>query len=299
VVTGKPVLDGEKNAQVTVRIDKVSGKLATAFTPPDYVEERGFGIPHDILFFVDPTDPRGPAPEHPENDPQFARWDASVAEWVKQQGVTISTDQPPTEYDDVHILENIPSVSFVSPRDAQTLTDRQIVVQLDTSARRGVARVRFALDGDAFEERSWPLRSLITIPNRFSRGFHTFTVTALDDVGNSSSTSITINLNADPGPLGVSWETPMSSSSLSELDFPVAIRFSIDDNKSVRRLHVLARGPDGRESEIGTIDDPALPRMSMTWSAVPEAGGEYEVIVRAELKSGEMREEGIPIQILK
>lgn len=297
VVTGKPVLDGEKNAQVRVRVDRVTGKLATSFTPPEYVEERGFGVPHDILFFVDPADPRGPAPEHPENDPQFARWEASVAAWVNEQGITISTEQPPTEYDDVHVQENIPSVSFISPRDAQTLSDRQVFVELDASSRRGVAKIRFAMDGDVFDERPWPLRSPITVPNRFSRGFHTFTVTAMDDVGNSASTSITVNLNADPGPLGVSWEAP--SSFVSRWEFPLTIRFTIDDHRSVRRLRVIAHGPgsDGNELGIGSIDDPALPRMSILWNDAPEQDGDYDIIIQAELQSGETKEEGITIRL--
>ncbi len=301
VVTGKPILDGERNAQMKVRIDTVSGKLATEYTPEEYVEERGFGVPHSILFFVDPSDPRGPVPEHPENDPQFARWERAVADWVAKQGLEISTDVPPTEYDDIHVPENIPSISFVSPRDAQVIMDRALSVQLNATARRGIAKVRFSLDGEQFAERAWPLTSPVSIPNRFPRGFHTFTATVLDDVGNRASTSVTINLNAEAGPLGVEWETPVPYSSIYVSGFPLTVRFRIDDIASIRRIRVFAREEGFQEKEyaIGTIESPSLPRMSLEWRTLPDTVGNHTIIVRAELRNGDIKEEEISVQVLR
>ncbi|HTK60211.1 MAG TPA: transglycosylase domain-containing protein, partial [Candidatus Baltobacteraceae bacterium] len=59
IVTGKPVLDGQAG-ELVVKIDKFSGKLATENTPPTAVEERVYRQAHDILYYVDKDDPRGP-----------------------------------------------------------------------------------------------------------------------------------------------------------------------------------------------------------------------------------------------
>lgn len=36
---------------------------------------------HDILYFVDKENPRGPQPANPQNDPQFALWEYPVSLW--------------------------------------------------------------------------------------------------------------------------------------------------------------------------------------------------------------------------
>jgi hypothetical protein len=139
----------------------------------------------------------------------------------------------------------------------------------------------------------------VVVPNRISRGYHTFTATALDDVGNAASANITINLNADPGPLGIEWQSPSSFAFIPGGSFPIQIRFRIEDIKSVRRLRVFAKRSDlqGKEYQIGTIDDPALPGMSMEWRDAPDETGQYALTVRAELMSGDTKEESLTVQV--
>jgi 1A family penicillin-binding protein len=38
---------------------------------------------HSILYYVDRTDPTGPAPENPGDDPQFSNWETGVMEWAR------------------------------------------------------------------------------------------------------------------------------------------------------------------------------------------------------------------------
>lgn len=64
-----------------------------SFTPPEETVSSGKpmlngqsiinGGSHSILYYVDKNDPNGPAPEHPENDPQFINWETGVSEWTK------------------------------------------------------------------------------------------------------------------------------------------------------------------------------------------------------------------------
>ncbi len=88
--------------EAKVKIDKVSGKLATDLTPPDLVEERTFREAHDTLYYLDKDDPRGPAPTDPASDPQYANWENAVQDWVKRTNWLSATSTPPTEFDDVH-----------------------------------------------------------------------------------------------------------------------------------------------------------------------------------------------------
>lgn len=46
------------------------------------------GVIHDILYWVDKTNPLGPAPANPANDPQYSYWDIPVRNWTANHGVT-------------------------------------------------------------------------------------------------------------------------------------------------------------------------------------------------------------------
>lgn len=296
VVTGKPVLDGQKNSQVMVKVDRVSGKLATEHTPAEYVEERGFGVPHSILFFIDKNDPRGPVPEHPENDPQFANWEAPVARWA--EGKVFVTTPPPTEYDDVHVPDNLPTVSFISPSEGGTITDRVFRPQVSAYARRGVAKVEYLMDGNSIGSAVFaPFDATVTIPNRYGKGFHTLTARAFDDVGNRSETSVTVNITAELGPLGIRWTTPWSSQTVYESQFPFAVSFTIDDPKSVRALKVAAIHVDSnQEITLGSVENPSLPNMSFSWATHP-APGRYLLSIEATLTTNDIRTESIQVNV--
>ena len=68
--TNKPFLLG-KGVEQIVQIDKVTGKLATEFTPPELVENRTYREAHSELWYVDKDDPRGAAPSNPDRDPSI------------------------------------------------------------------------------------------------------------------------------------------------------------------------------------------------------------------------------------
>ncbi|MFH0987519.1 MAG: transglycosylase domain-containing protein, partial [Patescibacteria group bacterium] len=109
VKTGKAVLDGWLPL-VKVKIDKISGKLATSLTPDEMVVEKTFYEPHSILYFVDRDDPRGEYPQNPEKDPMFKNWEAGVRAWAKGAGGQYVT---PIDTDDVHTTENQPQISVL------------------------------------------------------------------------------------------------------------------------------------------------------------------------------------------
>ena len=298
-ITGKPILDGQKNARVMVKIDRVSGKLATDLTPPEYIEQRGYGVPHSILFFVDKNDPRGPIPEHPENDPQYTKWENAISAWITKQNIVMDGTPPPTMTDDVHILENKPEVSLISPTNNDIVNERSFRPSVAVFAKRGVTKVEYAMDGETITSSVYsPFDGPVTVPNHFDKGFHTFTATAYDDVGNKNSITITINFTADPSPLAVHWLTPWNNQNISASQFPFIISLTIDDPKSIKNVRIVAKNQGSSDERIiiGAIENPTLPNMSMQWQTSPTQGN-YLLTLEATLLGGEMKQESIPVNV--
>ena len=108
----KPVLRGLYRSGPVVRIDSLSGKLATEFTPPELVVEKTFGPVTTILSAVNKKDPLGPPPQYPEEDPQFKNWLAGISGWLAAH--PLPDVIPPTESDSTHTEEARPLITFVS-----------------------------------------------------------------------------------------------------------------------------------------------------------------------------------------
>jgi 1A family penicillin-binding protein len=297
VTTGKPVLDGRKDAAFDVNIDRATGKLATEYTPSDYIEVKQYSQPHSILFYCSKDDPRGSQPTNPQDDPQYELWEAGVAAWAEKN--SIETNPPPTEKDDVHLPENNPTVTLNWPNDGSVLNSRQFQSSVSSYAKRGVAKVEYLMDGESVGiSTSFPFGAYLTIPNRFSKGFHTFVAKACDDVGNcATSAAATVNLTADAGPLGMTWLIPTSGQTLYASQFPTEVRITLDDPKSISSLTVTAIGQDGQGNyDIGVINDPPLPTISLSWAEKPSSG-RYLIQAQATLKGGDIRYENIQVNV--
>lgn len=83
----KPILKGELEMQDKVRVCKYDdGKycLANKYCPDKKIEKKKFFVGHTILYYLDKDDPRGDAPKHPEDDPQFKKWEEAVREWGRE-----------------------------------------------------------------------------------------------------------------------------------------------------------------------------------------------------------------------
>ncbi|MCI0479871.1 transglycosylase domain-containing protein, partial [Candidatus Uhrbacteria bacterium] len=220
--TSKPILLGTSQT-TTIRIDTISGKRATAFTPEDLVEERVFHEAHSELWYLDKDDPRGPAPSNPQDDPQFWNWENAVLDWAAREEWN-TTSTPPTEEDDLHLPGMQPVVSILSPVPNATWSSREAWVSVSISAPRRITRIDATMDGAAIGsaiEGSTGFR--VYVPNSIGIGYHDLTVTATDDVGNRGSATVSVNLTAEAAPTAVHITSPTDGSSVSSGDFPVTI----------------------------------------------------------------------------
>src|SRR3989338_8571678 len=73
----KPVLRGSTGGAITLKINRVTGRIASSSTPEHMIVERTYTQPHDILHYVKKDDPRGHAPDHPADDPQYTIWETA------------------------------------------------------------------------------------------------------------------------------------------------------------------------------------------------------------------------------
>ncbi len=286
VTTGKPVLDGLAG-EIKVKVDKFSGKLASNATPPTAIEERVYRQTHDILYFVDKDNPRGPYPADPAQDPQFSAWEAGVASWAAKNNWTAET--PPTEFDDLHTQGQMPTVTITNPSDKASITSRTFHVTAQTQAPRGVTRVEYRLEGALLATaRSAPWDADVTVPGVYSKGFYMLRATAYDDIENSASQEITLNVQLDEIPLNFNWIRPANQSSIKAGAFPMYIDGTISEYAPVGSVAVYASATDGSITPVGTVSDPKSNGISVTWD-LPPAPGLYHLYATATLTNSEAR----------
>ncbi len=100
----EPYLRGEWRGGKEYIIDKMSGGLATEYTPQETQEKKVVMEIHSILYWLGRSD-----------NPQFRNWEESVRKWALSnkffdQNETVM----PKYYDDIHTLANMPKISKIN-----------------------------------------------------------------------------------------------------------------------------------------------------------------------------------------
>ena len=131
--TDKPVLRGIWQGGVSYKIDTVSGKVATQYTPAATTKEIVFDDVHSILNWLDPNNPLGPAPADPTTNSQYPYWEYAAQQWLK----TYQTTHPdfkevpkeaqiiPTATDDVHVPANFPAITILAQTNTTPVDPNQ------------------------------------------------------------------------------------------------------------------------------------------------------------------------------
>ena len=143
----KPILRGEWLGGESFFIDRISGKLATEYTPRETKVEHIITNVHSELFWIQKDNPLGPAPENPANDPQFEHWEIPTQNWWAQNSgrfAATSIKNKPTAYDDVHIPGKMPIVEILNPEPNKVYgLGEKINVNLKNSGVYPVQKVDF------------------------------------------------------------------------------------------------------------------------------------------------------------
>ena len=189
----KPALRGIWYGGDVYHVDKISGKLATEFTPVDMVEDRVVPNPHEILYWVNKNDPTGAPPVNPYADPQFLLWEIPAEKWITENGLpSAAFTTIPQGSDDIHRPELAPVLNIINPNATTTYRgDQKIVVETEVRSNFAITRVDLFFN-DIF------VGSTQIAPYEFSfipaqvglRGTNELRVVAYDIVGNITTTSV-------------------------------------------------------------------------------------------------------------
>jgi 1A family penicillin-binding protein len=200
--TIKPVLRGEWRGGEVYTVDKISGGLATEYTPPDLREQRVITNVHDILYWVNKNDPRGPIPDHPENDPQFNLWEIPVLKWATEHGIKNQTAADiPQNTDNVHGPQFTPSVSITSPgANENVAANARIIVSVAAQAKNPLKSADFFLDDTYIgSSTSYPFKFSFVpsgVIDSIPDGSHQIKVVVYDSVLNKGTQTIPITISS-------------------------------------------------------------------------------------------------------
>jgi penicillin-binding protein 1C len=302
--TGKAMLDGSIGS-TTVLIDRASNLLATQFTPDSYREERTYAQFHSILHYVDRADPRGAIPEDPEDDEMYAPWEAGVQAWILKKegetGIDIMNEEPPTEEDDLHVPKNFPNVRIQTPESDDDVDSRSFIISVSADAPRGVRRVEFYIDGQYLgSDTSSPWSLSTTIPSSISRGVHTLKTIAYDDIDNTGSDTVTIELNADAGSDSLEIIDPKNGQTIERVSERYTVVVSLEDPEDYQSISVYAEDlSDGSTTLAGQTLNPSSPFLTFDWTL--PASGTWALSARAISDDGatELSTAGVLVEVVE
>lgn len=273
--TNKPILNGTDGG-IMVKLNRLNGKVATSSTPPELVETHLYLPPHDILYYVNKDDPRGPEPSDPSVDSQYQNWEDALLEWVQRQqavGITVDFSEPPNEYDTNYNPELSPKINLIYPTDGLIINNRQLEIKATASAPRGVAQVFYYLDNIRLGSSNEYPFSLHVFLSKIDNGEHTLKAVALDDQGNAGNEEIKIFLMAEQEPPSFEFKD-ISPLTLSVSDYPYKIGVKPFRWENTKNIQIYLEGFGGKKL-IYTFDkNDQLENgvLSFTWKKTPGTG---------------------------
>ncbi|MDD5050594.1 MAG: PBP1A family penicillin-binding protein [Candidatus Pacebacteria bacterium] len=187
-----PPMRGIWQGGQTYFVDKISGKVATEFTPPELREERAVPDIHSILYWIDKNNPTGGRPANPDNDPQFSHWEYAVRKWVTGQGIA-EGGIVPTETDPIHNPAFAPQITITSPLQGSVhQSSDRIIVGVSHSGHFDLSQIEYFLNDGYLGSSTGEPFSFAFVPkdSNFVQGQNTLKAVAYDAAQNKSETSV-------------------------------------------------------------------------------------------------------------
>ena len=189
--TVKPVLRGFWQGNENFFVDKITGKLATEYTPRETQEEKVVTNVHSILYWVDRKDITGVPPQNPEDNQQFSHWDIPVQKWWAQNKYKYNIVTPgdkPTELDGIHTATSKPNISITEPNNTTTyLPNQKIYLKITNFSTYPLQKMDVFINNIYMETVSSPFNYSF-IPNNIENleGVNELRVVGYDSLYNKS-----------------------------------------------------------------------------------------------------------------
>ncbi|MFY9462567.1 MAG: hypothetical protein WAP52_00065, partial [Candidatus Sungiibacteriota bacterium] len=190
----KPVFRGQYRMGQFIKIDKISGKLATASTPPELIEETSFGAITSILGIINKNNPGGDSTAN-FNDPQYINWQAGIDQWLTEHPLTLSS--PPTLYDDLHTEAKAPRIIWVNPIENVAVANPRDEIIIDITNVLPLREISLFVDDALKESKTGPFTSSrfsFYSKNPIEEGTHLFRMSVYDTVGNHTMRERTLTI---------------------------------------------------------------------------------------------------------
>jgi len=195
----KPVLKGFWQGSESYIIDKITGKLATEYTPEELREEKVIVNVHSILHWIHKDDPENETPEFPARDSQYLLWEYPVSLWKERTGIVDQTgDIIPTEFDDVHKPAFAPTITITNPSNSSLYgSNSQIIATVGSSGKFPLLYVDYFLNGALIGSSKQIPFSFTFMPDDVNArlGANTLTAVGYDSVRNKGTASISFEVN--------------------------------------------------------------------------------------------------------
>ncbi len=198
---GKPILRGLWQGGSSYKIDTITNKLATNYTPLETTKEIIQNDVHSILHWVNKSDPLGPFPSNPAEDPQYAYWEYGVQNWYN----TYKLSHPelnssinfiaPIEVDDIHTPEKSPKITIVSPKPNSTISANDVLrINIQSSGMFPAKKSVVYLNGKYVTTAENDPFNISFVPADIGNlsSNNTLTVTLYDNVYNQGQASVDI-----------------------------------------------------------------------------------------------------------
>ena len=193
--TLKPALRGLWYGGQSYNVDKISGQLATEFTPPELIEQRVIPNPHEILYWVNKSDPTGPAPSNPYSDPQFLLWELPAQAWIAANGIPGDAWRSfPNGFDTSHNPGSAPTISILEPNASTTYSiNQKLVIAANVFSAYKISHVDFYVNDTFLGTLNTDPYEFAFIPSDISNiaPTNTLRIEAFDTIGNSSTQQMT------------------------------------------------------------------------------------------------------------
>lgn len=299
----KPVLRGGDGG-IKLSINSLNGKIATTSTPSAIIVEKTYLPPHDILFYVNKNDPRGPALANPFDDPQFENWEHSLQAWVEREnsaGRPVSLEEPPTEYDDnVYTPELAPYIKVIYPTMSETVNSRTIDISVNATAPRGIKQVTYRIDDKLIGTTDqFPFNFSYTFDKIYTQQ-HVLTASAVDDQGNAGQDKVVFFVNTPFDPPTFSWTT-VNQTVLTKTDFPFPVQITPVRWDDIKNIKIQLISPNGSIKNIfdfnhkdDTLTEAEL--LEFVWKTYPGAG-QYSLKATMTTKTGTTEEKSLSVEI--
>ncbi|HWQ59543.1 MAG TPA: PBP1A family penicillin-binding protein [Candidatus Fimivivens sp.] len=197
--TKKPLINGQIDKEEDVKVCEIPGKsnrycLANRYCPDSESEKKTFIDVHDILAYVDRTDPLGSIPDHPEDDSQFTSWENGVKAWYKnnKEKGKVTADTPTDDCKESDFTKFRPSVSLSAPGNA----GQSLMIDVKTDAPYGVDTLTISVDGNTITSTSDSSASVnYSVPSSKNGSSIKIDATVKDKNGNTSNDEKSVSIS--------------------------------------------------------------------------------------------------------